>query len=354
MLVGGAAAPAPATESSIVLARLVSPGFGIVATSSASGTRLLARLDGRLWRDVTPRRALFQPEDIVFVDRRYGWFVANDCAEARANVYRTSDGGRTWHSVPVDATNCAAGSALALSFIDHDHGWLVRTFENAPAADLQRTDDGGATWTRVSELPLLGRVAFRTAREGWLARSDFVGGDVGGPTLLATRDGGRTWARKTLVLPPAWRRARSFPDLPTFFGARGVLPVTLFTPRRSAIAFYATRDGGRSWTLRAVQPVGYRTLLRATPFPRYVPSAIASPEVWWAVAGIARTRVLVTTDAGRHWSASRPATPARATLAAITSAGRASAWLAIGSVRERRLLASSNAGRTWRPLVPPR
>jgi len=354
LLVGGGAAPAPAIEPSIVLARLVSPSFGIVATSTVSGTRLFARLDDRSWQDISPPRVLFQPEDIVFLDRRQGWFVANDCAAARANGYRTIDGCRTWRSAPVDPTNCTAGSALALSFSDHEHGWLVRTFENAPAADLQHTSDGGATWKRVSELPLLGRVAFRTEREGWLARSDFVGREVGEPTLLASRDGGRTWARKTLVLPPTWQRARSFPDVPTFFGAHGVLPITLFTPRRSGIAFYATSDAGRSWALRAVQRVGYRTLLRHSPFPRYVPTAIASPEVWWAVAGIARARVLVSTDAGRHWSVSRPAAPTGAALAAITSAGRASAWLTIGSIRNTQLLTTSNGGRTWRRLVPPR
>jgi len=349
-LIAAVAGAAPASSPSIVLARLVSPTFGVVATSSDRGTRLLVRIDGRGWRDVTPPRAPFQTEDIVFLDRKRGWFVANDCVAARARVYRTRDGGRSWSFARVDPTNCAAGSALALSFIDGEHGWLVRTFENAPSAGLERTNDGGVTWTRVSDLPLLGRVAFRTPREGWLARSDFVDG----PNLFTTRDGGRSWTRRTLVLPPAWRSARAFPDVPRFFGTRGVLPVTLSTPRRSAIAFYVTRDSGRTWAVRAVQPVGYRTLLLHNPLPRYVPTGIATVDVWWAVAGVTRPRVLVTSDAGRHWSASRPAAPIRATFAAITAAGRASAWLTLRSTRETRLLASSNGGRSWRRLVLPR
>jgi photosystem II stability/assembly factor-like uncharacterized protein len=349
-LIAAVAVAAPASNPSIALARVVSPTFGVVATSSDSGTRLLARIDGRGWRDVTPPRAPFQPEDIVFLDRKRGWFVANDCVAGRASVYRTSDGGRTWSSARVDPTNCAAGSALALSFIDGEHGWLVRTVENAPHADLERTNDGGVTWTKVSGLPFLGRVAFRTPREGWLARSHVVGG----PNLLTTRNGGRTWTRRTLVLPPAWQSARAFPDVPKFFGTHGVLPVTLSAPRRSAIAFYTTRDGGRTWAVRAVQPVGYRTLLLHNPLPRYVPSGIATVDVWWAVAGVTRPRVLVTSDGGRHWSASRPGAPTRATFAAITAAGRASAWLTLRSTRETRLLASSNGGRSWRRLVLPR
>jgi hypothetical protein len=87
LLVGGGAAPAPAIEPSIVLARLVSPSFGIVATSTVSGTRLFARLDDRSWQDISPPRVLFQPEDIVFLDRRQGWFVANDRSQI-ANIVR--------------------------------------------------------------------------------------------------------------------------------------------------------------------------------------------------------------------------------------------------------------------------
>jgi len=344
LAVAGAAALTPATtaRSHVAVARLVSPSLGFVATSTGSRTRLFA-VNGRSWRDVTPPHVRFQPEDLVFVDRKHGWLVTNDCAAGRALVDRTNDGGRTWRSAHVRSTNCAAGSALALSFVDRLHGWLVRTFENAPGADLSRTVDGGRTWSRARELPLLGRVVFRTTRDGWLARSD----SLAVRNLFVTTDGGLTWRPRTLPLPAGWRDARALPDVPTFFGARGVLPVTLFTPRRSGVAFYVTSDIGRSWRVQSVRPVGFRTLLRSNPFPRYVPTAVSSPNDWWLVPRIAAPRVLVTSDAGRHWRGSRPSL-AGASFARIDAFGP-SAWLTLGP----QLLATGDGGRSWRRLRVP-
>jgi photosystem II stability/assembly factor-like uncharacterized protein len=354
MFVAGAVAALAASASAppprVVLARLVTSSFGFVVTSTGSRTRLLAG-DGRSWRDITPPHVRFQPEDLVFVDRNHGWFATNDCAADRALVHRTSDGGGTWAAAHVLSTNCAAGSALALSFLDRRHGWLVRTIENGPGAQLASTVDGGRTWSPSRDLPLIGRVAFRSRRDGWLGRSDFRAL----PNLFVTADGGRTWRPRTLPLPSGWRRARALTDVPTFFGARGVLPVTLFTPRRSGVAFYVTGDGGRSWRAESVRSVGFRTLLRTNPFPRYVPTSVASPRDWWAVVGITRPRVLVTSDAGRHWRASRPPALARAWFARVDAVTSTSAWLILGMRAGRtQLLATDDGGRSWRRLGIPR
>ena len=135
--------------------------------------------------------------------------------------------------------------------------------------------------------------------------------------------------------------------MPTFFGVRGVLPVTLFAPRRSGVALYVTSDGGRSWRIRSVRLVGFRTLLRSNPFPRYVPTAVASRSTWWVVSRIAVPRVLVTSDAGRHWRGSRPSL-AGASFARIDAFGP-SAWLTLGP----QLLATGDGGRSWRRLRVP-
>jgi photosystem II stability/assembly factor-like uncharacterized protein len=327
-------------RSEVVLARLVSPSYGVAVVSTADRPRVVA-VAGRTLRDVTPPRTLFQAEDLLFADRRHGWFVSNDCAAGRALVHRTRDGGRSWRATPVRATNCAAGSALALAFADLRHGWLVRTFENAPGAELERTEDGGATWRRVSDLPQLGRVVFRTARDGWLARADLAGE----PSLFRSVDGGRTWTRRRVAPPRRWRQADVLPDLPRFFGRRGVLPVTLSGRHGSAVAFYVTADAGATWRPRAVQALRFRALLPGIPFPRYAPTSVVSPSVWWVVTRIRPARVRVTTDGGRHWSISAPPSPARPSSASISGAGR-SAWLALGP----RLLASDDLGRSWRPL----
>jgi photosystem II stability/assembly factor-like uncharacterized protein len=341
---------ASAPPSHVVLARLVGPSFGLVVTSTGSHTRLLAG-DGRTWRDVTPPHTRFQPEDLVFVDPKHGWFATNDCAAGRAIVDRTSDGGRTWKAARVRPTNCAAGSALALYFVDRRHGWLVRTVENGPGAQLTGSADGGRSWSRSRDLPMLGRVAFRSPRDGWLGRSDFRIL----PNLFMTGDSGLTWRPRTLPPPSGWRGARLLPDVPRFFGAHGVLPVTLFLPRSSGVAFYVTSDGGRSWRAKSVLSVGFRTLLRFNPFPRYVPAAVASPREWWAVTRIAAPRVLVTSDAGRHWRASRPPTLPGASFARIDGVGSTHAWLTLGTRGgQTQLLATDDGSRSWRRLSVPR
>jgi photosystem II stability/assembly factor-like uncharacterized protein len=348
-LASASAAPSRTAGANVVLAELVSPSFGLVATTSRSRTRLLVTA-GRMWRDITPPRALFQPEDLVFLDRKHGWFVTNDCVAGRALVHRTSDGGRTWKAAQVRSTNCAAGSSLSLSFADRTHGWLVRTFLNGPGSELSRTVDGGRAWRRAHDLPLLGRIAFRTARQGWLARSAVRYT----ANLFVTSDGGATWRRRLLPPPPRWRRARLLPDVPTFFGVRGVLPVALHGGHGSGVAFYLTSDGGRTWRVRRVQPVRFSTLIGQSAFPRYVPTAVASPREWWVVSGIAVPRVLVTSDAGRHWLASRPPAPEGSSVWQIDAADTTVAWLTLRTRRGRTLLlATADGGRSWRRVAVP-
>ena len=107
--------------------------------------------------------------------------------------------------------------------------------------------------------------------------------------------------------------------------------------------------------MQSVAPVGFRTLLRSNPFPRYVPTAVASPRDWWAVVRIAAPRVLVTSDAGRHWRASRPPTLSGASLARIAAVGSTHAWLTLGTRDGRtQLLATGDGGRSWRRLSVPR
>jgi len=147
---------------------------------------------------------LFELEDVQFASRMVGWVVENDCAQGKAYVDRTRDGGRSWDKAAVGSTNCAAGSRLNISFADRRHGWLLDVYENGSGPyPLERTLDGGATWRPVGRVPIAGRIAFRTAREGWLSRADFAQPQQ----LYATMDSGRTWQRKVVPVPPGWAGA---------------------------------------------------------------------------------------------------------------------------------------------------
>ena len=321
-------------------ARVVNGSGGVVVC----GARAFATRDGRSWRAITPPAGGAPIHDIATLGPRRLWLVTNDCAAARAFVWRTGDGGRTWARARVGATNCAAGSRLALAFADRRHGWLARVFLNGNTQELERTADGGVRWRAVGMLPFVGSLVFRTRRHGWIGMSDFAR-----PQQLAvTEDGGRTWRRRILRSPAGWGGARLFPDRPTFFGARGVVPVTVVRGRETAVAFYATRDGGRTWRLRTVRPVAWQGVRFQNPFVRYVPTSVATPSTWWVVAGRTRATVQVTEDGGRQWRTVRPRGLTWSRYAAVSAADGRHAWISGLGV-----YATADEGRSWRRLNVP-
>jgi photosystem II stability/assembly factor-like uncharacterized protein len=340
----------------LAFARLQSPSFGVAvvydlvrcgAYCKSYKPHVYAVDYGRSWREVTPPHVLEEPEDVVFLSRRVGWISANDCAAGKAFVYATTDGGRIWRRAPIQATNCAAGSRHELAFSDARHGWSLLIFENGNESPLEHTTDGGKTWRQVTpNAPLKGRIAFATARDGWLAQTDFASPRQ---QLYVTHDGGRSWRRRRVATPSNWRGAKVFPYAPTFFGTRGVLPVALVRGRRTAIAFYTTRNRGRTWRPRAVRRVTFPVLApRAGPFVRYLPTSIASASVWWIAGREKHPFVAVTTDAGASWHVSTPPDA----VSEISAADGRHAWLTT-SRRTTALYTTSDGGRTWHRLEPP-
>jgi len=349
----------PRVRRQLAFARLQSSSFGIAgiydvhscgAVCTSYKPRIFITNDGRSWREVTPQHMLSELEDALFSTRLVGWVAANDCAAGKAFVYRTTNGGRTWRSAAVRATNCSAGSRLDLSFSDNKHGWLLNVFENGNRASLERTRDGGKTWNEVNaSAPLKGRIVFVTPRDGWLARSDFAGPQQ----LYATRNGGRSWQRRPVAVPPGWRGAQLFPDAPTFFGNRGILPVSLVRGKRTAVAFYVTSNGGRTWQQRALRPVEFSILASPNPFARYVPTGIATPSVWWIASGRTQSFIGITADAGHSWHVSTPSSLPSAASSEISAGDARRAWLTT-SQQKSALYSTSDGGRTWRRLnLPP-
>jgi photosystem II stability/assembly factor-like uncharacterized protein len=319
--------------------RLVSPTFGY----AVCGDRLLVSRDGRSWRAVTPAHpAQAVIHDVVFLGEQRAWLVTNDCSAARARVFRTTDGGRSWRSTPVDSTNCSAGSRLELGFRNSRQGWLVRIFENGNRQWLETTDDGGRTWSRLAQtLPFIGSAVFRTAQDGWFGRSDFATQNG----LAETRNGGRSWRFRVLPPPPDWRGARMFPDVPAFFGSRGVVPVSLTRRGTAAIAFYVTEDGGRRWRFASLRQVRFTVLRGTNPFVRYVPTSIAGPSTWWAVDQ--ERRIYVTTTGGRRWRVLHPGNLLASPLLTISAVDGNHAWL-----NADKLFATQDAGHSWRLINP--
>lgn len=112
-------------------------------------------------------------------------------------IYSTHDGGITWNGpTPPFSTN---GIARAPFFLTMQQGWVV----GAGGSSLYKTSDGGQHWTMMTpgaNFQNISRLDFVSAQEGWAINSPVSGA----PVLLKTTDGGLTWAQ--VSSPPSVSR----------------------------------------------------------------------------------------------------------------------------------------------------
>ena len=336
---------------------LLTPSFGYtvayrtVEHGDTAETRIgLFVYSGGRWRNATPRHLHGTAiDDVVFIDRQRGWLASYDCAEAAVYVYRTSDGGQSWRLLGKPATHSCGGGPTYLSFADATRGWMEPVSPNGPGGELLRTDDGGRTWSQIgsevgsASLPCLAPIRFVSRTTGWMAR---CGADV-----FESGDAGRHWHRIAIRVPSP-RERRNY-DLPRFLGRRGAIAATLGRTTASSVAFATSGDSGRSWSppsVRRIAPCPLRP--NFSPWPAFWPASVASPHVWWIVAGRRKVLAQVTTDAGRDWrTVNADGLPGSAcAVRSVTAADGRVAWVIarVGSEFETALFATSDAGRTWR------
>lgn len=202
------APPVPATYQ-LAAVDFVSPTTGwFVATFDSGRFVLLQTKDaGQTWQRQLTGRTDGNGVYLHFFDRANGAFAI---LGARAAVYRTADGGRTWVSRPVLMIAPASASVSSVSFVDAARGWLLVGGPHAGSgAELVRTLDGGATWTNLGA-PVTGndeayRVRFIDAKVGWL---DSLSAR---PYAYRSVDGGATWDQVSLPAPrTGWPNAGQF------------------------------------------------------------------------------------------------------------------------------------------------
>ena len=120
----------------------------------------------------------FFPDSMFALDRLHLWFTMFSDGGGRERLYRTNDGGSTWHWTPIASHSMAGGSTDALWFTDADHGWLTDIQPTAPDAMLFVTADGGRRWHAVADtkpheqtrtLPTIAPVAVPAGRDHGMA-----------------------------------------------------------------------------------------------------------------------------------------------------------------------------------------
>ena len=178
------------------------PGAGVSDPSFASSTdgwaiqrttvssRVVATSDGGATWDAAPQPCRHAARDAIFVNRTSvddGWAVCGGDAAAGSRiqvVWKTTDGGVTWtrefHGLAPEPTG--------YRFLDDGRGWRW----HSAFADLFRTIDGGTTWHDIGPVGnvFVADVWFVSDAHGFA----IVRRENGSTKLLTSTDAGVSWS----------------------------------------------------------------------------------------------------------------------------------------------------------------
>ncbi len=264
---------------------------------------------GSTWEDVTPYKMTVWPREFGFLDPLNAWVPVTDLPDDSYGLARTSDGGETWTMVN-DSTFCASGCNF--KFFNEREGIMSEFDVGAGTAFhmFYETQDGGATWSpfefisghmlyslgnwpgEYTTCNICGDALYLDMDRVIVIDGTLACCEAESTTLWITLDRGQVWTQYELMLPPGrFNSSMIDPVAPTFHGKnRAILPVHLDAyegeDRYSAVAFYATTDGGLTWTFRSLFEEGDR-------YPK-----IASDEDVFMRCG---SELCVTHDGARTW-----------------------------------------------------
>ncbi len=300
---------------------------------------------GGHWHDVSPQALLHAvPTSIVtdFLTASLAWVAFSSSDDETTRIFQTSDSGQMWRE-----TTVPTGVVAQITFLNPQVGWLLSKHavsENAETAEIFRTTNGGKTWTSIAtvlassadlpapgHLPFSGKktgMSFLNAMSGWMAGSVPVNGST---LLYRTNDGGTTWSPQSLELSADEQSALLSITQPVFFSpTEGILPVSANTGSSTQLTFYVTQNGGTSWQRT--------TAVMATVWD------VLDSKHGWASDG---THLSATSDGGQHWmQLSSP--QSLHSLSHLDFVSSDMGW-AIGSVQTAgpSLLKTTDGGRTW-------
>ena len=274
-------------------------GWATLVEYTFGASAVLRTADGGTqWRDVTPLGSSGKRIRVwrfTALSALIAWVATAPAGDPNTEIFRTTDGGRTWNSVAIP-------TARSISFINPREGWLLTmgdwVWPHGSDQSILHSTDGGKIWTGVSGFhsgnSFRDWIAFLNPATGWMTEQSLIGD---GLLLFVTHDGGRSWQRQEIpfpgVLTPPYSWISAQP--PKFFTATvGILPVYYSVRNESGqekmiVAFYATHDSGTTWTLTTPADV-------SQPLPNF--AVMDMNHAWVTAGGVLQA----TSDGGRHWA----------------------------------------------------
>ena len=280
-----AAVPTIASEAghSIAEIRMLDATNGWAWSNGLDGQNLLLRTTdgGQTWMDRTPRAFPHVGGGGCFLDAQTAWVSTLDRKTYDGGLLRTVDGGKSWSvlikqgAAPCKCFKCfTEGSS---HFFNANHG-VANTAEFGSGNAYYRyfeTHDGGTTWSPViitstyadNDLPpgtihlcnLCGdRISYYPPTKVIITHGDH--GDEqpkGAVRLSLSMNLGNSWRDLRLPVPEKYPDGLAAPLSPVFFDDKeGLLAAHILkrnaddTLAYSVLVFYASDDGGITWTAR--------------------------------------------------------------------------------------------------------
>lgn len=198
--------------------------------------------------------AALRLSQVQFADAQHGWTAGMLGDSPLTTVWRTTNGGRTWHAAPL-------GNGLqnaSINMADRQHGWaigptdcrIVSGSSICARLAILHTRDGGATWN-PQWVKSDAKADADNEIEAVNESTAFVRAHS---TLWRTTDGGKNWLEASIPNAAAAPYQISFVDdsvgyaagrLGTECPAKGMVPSKPNADCRTAV--WKTTDGGKNW-----------------------------------------------------------------------------------------------------------
>ena len=252
--------PGPAVMLDQIHMLNINDGWGW-ASNSGQMTQLLRTSDGgQTWLDVSPSEATdastgqskYAYYDSFFLDAQTAWLIFYDSSANAGGLLHTTDGGKTWASLP---PNDLLQNAR-VKFTSPTDGVAETAGLGAGNAYLNyyQTKDAGASWQLIT---LTAPTPETNLPAGTIHLcnicGDMASDPVGVVRLSVSTDLGQHWNSLKLPLPDKYVSGSVAPISPTFFGQVGVMPINIIkygsdgSVAFSVLMMYTSQDGGQSW-----------------------------------------------------------------------------------------------------------